>query len=121
MRNSRIVGLACSILLFAAPACGGDSTSSGGGGGSSANAASSDGSNADKVAQSVIDSATEQGVDIDEDCIREAVTAIPEADLQIMVDNLAALDSGDADVDTIGISDEGLNGLNAIFECITGG
>lgn len=120
MRNSRIVGLACSILLFAAPACGGDGSSSGGGD-SGGNAASSDGSNAEKVAQSVIDSAAEEGVDIDEDCIREAVTAIPEADLQIMVDNLAALDSGDADVDTIGISDEGLNGLNAIFECITGG
>jgi hypothetical protein len=98
-----------------ATACGGDGEKSDSG----ANGAG--GSNADIVAQSVIDSATEQGVDIDDGCIREAVTAIPEADLQIMVDNLAALDSGDADVDTIGISEEGLNGLNAIFECVTGG
>lgn len=119
MKTSRIVGLACSILVIATTACGGSDSSSSGG--SDGGAASSAGSNADTVAQSVIDSATEQGVDIDEDCIREAVTAIPEADLQIMVDNLAALDSGDADVDTIGISDEGLNGLNAIFECVTGG
>ena len=119
MKTSRIVGLACSVLVIAATACGGSDSSSSGG--SDGGAASSAGSNADTVAQSVIDSATEQGVDIDEDCIREAVTAIPEADLQIMVDNLAALDSGDADVDTIGISDEGLNGLNAIFECLTGG
>lgn len=116
MRTSRIVGLACSILVIAATACGGDSTTN-----DSGSDSGNGGSNADKVAQSVIDSATEQGVDIDEGCIREAVTAIPEADLQIMVDNLAALDSGDADVDTIGISDEGLNGLNAIFECVTGG
>ena len=114
MRNSRIVGLACSILVLAAAACGGDDKADG--------ANSSDaGSNAETVAQSVIDSASEQGVEIDEDCIRDAVAAIPEDDLQIMVDNLAALDSGDADVDTIGISDEGLDGLNAIFECVTGG
>ena len=119
MKNSRIFGLACSILVIAATACGGSDSSSSGG--SDGGAASSGGSNADKVAQSVIDSAAEEGVELDEDCIREAVTAIPEADLQIMVDNLAALDSGDSDVDTIGISDEGLNGLNAIFECVTGG
>lgn len=120
MKTSRIVGLACSILVIAATACGGGESSDGGGGNGDV-ASSAGGSNADTVAQSVIDSATEQGVDIDEDCIREAVTAIPEADLQIMVDNLAALDSGDADVDTIGISAEGLDGLNGIFECVTSG
>ncbi|MEY3494160.1 MAG: hypothetical protein RL413_1578 [Actinomycetota bacterium] len=114
MRSSRIVGFACSILVLAATACGGDDKADGANG-------SDAGSNAETVAQSVIDSASEQGVEIDEDCIRDAVAAIPEDDLQIMVDNLAALDSGDADVDTIGISDEGLDGLNAIFECVTGG
>ncbi len=119
MKTPRIIVLTCSLLVVAATACGGSDSSSSGG--SDGGAASSGGSNADKVAQSVIDSAAEEGVELDEDCIREAVTAIPEADLQIMVDNLAALDSGDADVDTIGISDEGLNGLNAIFECVTGG
>lgn len=107
--------MTCSIILVTATACGGDSDGSKSGG----NGAGS--SNADKVAQSVIDSAGEEGVAIDEDCIRSAVATLPEADLQIMVDNLAALDSGDVDVDTIGISDEGLNGLNAIFECVTGG
>ncbi|MBU3689688.1 MAG: hypothetical protein FGM29_09060 [Actinobacteria bacterium] len=114
MTKPRIVALACSILVLAAAACGGDGDANDAG-------ASGGGSNADIVAQSVIDSAAEQGVELDDGCIRDAVSEIPEADLQIMVDNLEALDSGDADVDTIGISEEGMNGLNAIFECVTGG
>ena len=109
-----MVALACSILVLAAAACGGDDDAKGAG-------ASGGGSNADIVAQSLIDSAAEEGVDIDEGCIRDAVAEIPEADLQIMVDNLEALDSGDADVDTIGISEEGIKGLDAIFECVIGG
>ena len=113
MKKSWMTLTTCVVLSLGATACGGDDNGGGGGSGNS-------GSDAATVAQSILDSAKEQGVTIDEGCINDAVAALPEADLKIMVDNLEALDSGEANVDTIGISEEGMNGLNAIFDCAMG-
>ena len=96
-------------LALGASACGGDDDKSGGE------------SDAERVTASLIASAAKEGVEIDGDCVGDTVGGLSEADLAILVENLAALESDEVAVEDVGLSEEGLATMTAIVDCVEAG
>ena len=109
MKRYMTAGLVSVALAFGASACGGDDDKGGGN------------SDAEKVTASLIASAAEEGVEINGDCVGDIVGGLSEADLAILVENLAALESDEIAVEDVGLSEEGLSSITAIVDCVEAG
>ena len=96
-------------LALGASACGGDDDKGGGN------------SDAETVTASLIASAAEEGVEINGDCVGDIVGGLSEADLAIIVENLAALESDEVSVEDVGLSEEGLSTMTAVVDCVEAG
>ncbi len=108
----KFVGLVVSaVAVIGLSSCGGDDGGTGSGSGSG---------DAQKVIDALVSSASESDVTIDEACVADVVNKLGEADLALVVDNLAGLVDGSVDMTTLDISDEGIATLESTFDCAVG-
>lgn len=108
----KFVGLMVSaVAVIGLSSCGGDDGGSGSGFGSG---------DAKKVVDALISSAAESDVTIDQACVSDVVNKLSEADLALVVGNLAGLVDGSVDMATLEISEEGVAALQLTFDCVVG-
>ena len=71
-------------------------------------------------AKVMIASAKDEGVEVEEGCVNDAIDSIPDADFKLIQDNFKGISDGSTDMSTIGISTEGIMALASIFDCQIG-
>lgn len=96
---------AVAASLFGLAACGGGSDS-----------VSSKGD----FAKVMIAAAKDEGVEIDEGCVNDAIDGIPDADFALIQDNFKGIADGSTDMSGLGLSNEGILALASIFDCQIG-
>jgi signal transduction histidine kinase len=90
----KFVGLAVSaIAIVGFTSCGGDD------GGNS--------NGSEVIAQELIKSAGDQGIEVDADCLDKVLSELSEADVDLLTENLDGLINGNLETTASGLSDEG--------------
>ena len=104
----KYVGLVVSaIALVGFTSCGGD-----------------DGSNSNGVeviAQELIKSAGDQGIEVDADCLDKVLSELSEADVNLLTENLDGLINGTLETTAIGLSAEGSAIVDKTIDCVVQG
>ena len=104
-RSEKIVGLVVSVIAIVGfSSCGGDD------GGNS--------NGAEVIAQELIKSAGDQGIEVDADCLDKVFSELSDADVNLLTENLDGLNNGTLETTAIGLSDEGMAIVNKIFDCV---
>ena len=97
--------VAMSASLFGLASCGGSSDSV---------------SSKDDFAKVMIAAAKDEGVEVEEGCVNDAIDSIPDADFKLIQDNFKGIADGSSDMSSLGLSDEGILALASIFDCQIG-
>jgi signal transduction histidine kinase len=104
----KFVGLAVSaIAIVGFTSCGGDD------GGNS--------NGAEVIAQELIKSAGDQGIEVDADCLDKVLSELSEADVNLLTENLDGLINGTLETTAIGLSDEGTAIVDKTIDCVVEG
>ena len=104
----KFVGLAVSaIAIVGFTSCGGDD------GGNS--------NGAEVIAQELIKSAGDQGIEVDADCLDKVLSELSEADVNLLTENLDGLINGTLETTAIGLSDEGSAIVDKTIDCVVEG
>jgi len=102
----RAIGtMIAAVAVFGLVACGGDD----GGGGNARSL----------ITEAIIESIEADGVTVDADCVKSVVNKLSDGDIEILGDNIEALDSSDVDIDTLGLSDDFFMTLMEIESCVS--
>ena len=101
----KFVGLAVSaIAIMGLSSCGGD------------DGGNSNGSQV--IADALIKSAGDQGIEVDEGCLNGILSDLNKDDVKLLTDNLDGLINGTVETSAIGMSDEGLALVDRTIECV---
>ena len=104
----KFVGLAVSaIAIVGFTSCGGDD------GGNS--------NGSEVIAQEIIKSAGDQGIEVDADCLDKVLSELSEADVDLLTENLDGLINGTLETTAIGLSDEGTAIVDKTIDCVVEG
>ena len=68
-------------------------------------------------ANAIIASAKEEGVVIDEGCVKDTVNGIPDDDFKLIQENYDGIVNETVDITTIGLSDDAMMAFVEIFNC----
>jgi hypothetical protein len=102
----KFVGLAVSVIaIVGLSSCGGDDSSNG----------------AEVIAQELIKSAGDQGIEVDADCLDKVLSELSEADVKLLTENLDGLINGTLETTAIGLSDEGTAIVDKTIDCVVEG
>jgi hypothetical protein len=102
----KFVGLAVSVIaIVGLSSCGGDDSSNG----------------AEVIAQELIKSAGDQGIEVDADCLDKVLSELSEADVNLLTENLDGLINGTLETTAIGLSDEGTAIVDKTIDCVVEG
>jgi hypothetical protein len=102
----KFVGLAVSVIaIVGLSSCGGDDSSNG----------------AEVIAQELIKSAGDQGIEVDADCLDKVLSELSEADVDLLTENLDGLINGTLETTAIGLSDEGTAIVDKTIDCVVEG
>ena len=104
----RFIGVAVSaIAIVGLTSCGGDD------GGNS--------NGVEVIAQELIKSAGDQGIEVDADCLDKVLSELSEADVNLLTENLDGLMNGTIETSSLGVSDEGMALVDRTTECVLEG
>jgi hypothetical protein len=102
----KFVGLAVSVIALAGlSSCGGDDASNG----------------SEVIAQELIKSAGDQGIEVDADCLDKVLSELSEADVNLLTENLDGLINGTLETTAVGLSDEGTAIVDKTIDCVVEG
>jgi hypothetical protein len=102
----KFVGLAVSVIaIVGLSSCGGDDSSNG----------------SEVIAQELIKSAGDQGIEVDADCLDKVLSELSEADVNLLTENLDGLINGTLETTAVGLSDEGTAIVDKTIECVVEG
>ena len=102
----KFVGLAVSVIaIVGLSSCGGDESSNG----------------TEVIAQELIKSAGDQGIEVDADCLDKVFSELIEADVKLLTENLDGLINGTLETTAIGLSDEGSAIVDKTIDCVVEG
>ena len=102
----KFVGLVVSaIALVGFTSCGGDGNSNG----------------VEVIAEELIKSAGDQGIEVDADCLDKVLSELSEADVNLLTENLDGFMNGTIETSSLGLSDEGTAIVEKTADCVVQG
>ena len=94
------------IALVGFTSCGGDGGNSNG---------------VEVIAEELIKSAGDQGIEVDADCLDKVLSELSEADVNLLTENLDGLIKGTLETTAIGLSEEGTAIVDKTIDCVVQG
>ena len=103
----KFVGIAvAAVAVIGLTACGDDGGNSNG---------------VEVIAQELIKSAGDQGIEVDADCLDKVLSELSEADVNLLTENLDGLINGTLETTAIGLSAEGSAIVDKTIDCVVQG